>query len=616
MKKALILVTIFSFSMLLTACIPSEVSCDEGYELVNGTCEEVAPTCNEGFELVNGTCEEVEPTCDEGYELVNETCEEVAPTCDEGLSLVDGECVEDEIECELPETLVGDQCEVTHVLLPDLIGLQYGEVLTWSFDNDINLNQSSEYNDDVEPNSVFYQEFPAGSYVEIDSDLIIKYSRGFDPNGVITLPDFTGWNETEIKAWLAENDLKKWDFANSFDPTIEVGVYVSHEVTKIDNHDENLRRDNYVFYMSTGPLEIETVEFDEIGTVRGVNLGGWFVLEGWMTPNLFSGVDGSDETEFMIQKENSLEAIENHWNTFITEDDFIWLSQHNVDYVRIPIPWWYKGGLAYEGTEYEVVYGNSEAYIHKAMQWAERYDIKVLLDLHTAPWCQNGFDNGGMAGVFKWHTDPANIDLTIDVLEDIASDFSQYDSLWGIELLNEPAWAVPYNVLLDFYVRGYDAIRAINSDVWIGMHDGFRGYEWSRWASFFIDNNFQNVFFDMHLYQTFGDFWGDFDIHDHLEWVEVEQDKAIHRYDSIVPTIIGEWSLGLQGNVYEDLSLESIKDLKIAYGNKQLNKYEESMGWFFWNYKIDANSHMEWDFKRLVEHEIFPNDFQDDENAN
>ena len=55
---------------------------------------------------------------------------------------------------------------------------------------------------------------------------------------------------------------------------------------------------------------------------------------------------------------------------------------------------------------------------------------------------------------------------------------------------------------------------------------------------------------------------------------------------------------------------------KIAYGNKQLNKYEESMGWFFWNYKIDANSHMEWDFKRLVEHEIFPNDFQDDENAN
>ncbi len=511
-------------------------------------------------------------------------------------------------------TLTG--CNTEKVEIPDLIGLDYGDVVKWSAESEVNLVISSEYNDDVVPNSVFYQSIEPGTMVKIDSDIEIIYSRGYDPNTEIVVPDFSYKSKDTIIDWLSENDIKKYNFADTYNPDVPVGSYVGYEVTNLEDRTTQLRKDTFNFYFSRGNLEVETVEFDQPSTVRGVNLGGWFVLEGWMTPDLFNGIDGSDETAFMQQMPDAATVLENHWDTFITEDDFQWLSDHGVDFVRIPIPWWYQGvENAYEGTELEVDYADSTYYIDRAMVWAETYGIDVLLDLHTAPGCQNGFDNGGIAGVQEWGKNESTtnyVATTVEVLGDIAEHFSQFDSLWGIELLNEPGWGVDMNVLQTFYEDAYHEVRAYNSTVWIGMHDGFRGYLEQEWKTFFYQNLFSRVFFDIHLYQTFGDFWGDFDIFDHLDWVEVEQTKAIRRYDNSVPVIVGEWSLGLQGNVYEDLNPESITRLKKAFGNAQLNVYETGMGWFFWNYKIDANSHMEWDFRRLVEAGIFPTDFSPD----
>ena len=36
--------------------------------------------------------------------------------------------------------------------------------------------------------------------------------------------------------------------------------------------------------------------------LRGVNLGGWLVLEKWMTPSLFAGVQAEDETSWCVAK--------------------------------------------------------------------------------------------------------------------------------------------------------------------------------------------------------------------------------------------------------------------------------------------------------------------------
>lgn len=61
--------------------------------------------------------------------------------------------------------------------------------------------------------------------------------------------------------------------------------------------------------------------------VRGVNLGGWLVLEPWITPSIFDDTGNDaivDEWTFCQMQSRSTAAgvLQNHWNTFYTESDF------------------------------------------------------------------------------------------------------------------------------------------------------------------------------------------------------------------------------------------------------------------------------------------------------
>lgn len=52
--------------------------------------------------------------------------------------------------------------------------------------------------------------------------------------------------------------------------------------------------------------------------LRGVNLGGWLVLEKWMTPSLFEGLQAVDETSYCVElgacAEQTLTA---HWHILL-----------------------------------------------------------------------------------------------------------------------------------------------------------------------------------------------------------------------------------------------------------------------------------------------------------
>lgn len=55
--------------------------------------------------------------------------------------------------------------------------------------------------------------------------------------------------------------------------------------------------------------------------MRGVNIGGWLVLEPWITPSLFDGkpewvVDEWTYGAYMRTQNDSMSEIRNHWNTW------------------------------------------------------------------------------------------------------------------------------------------------------------------------------------------------------------------------------------------------------------------------------------------------------------
>ena len=332
--------------------------------------------------------------------------------------------------------------------------------------------------------------------------------------------------------------------------------------------------------------------------IRGVNLGGWFVLERWMSQALFEGVVGKDETVFCQQKPSAEAFLHQHWETFITEDDFIWLAKRKINLLRLPFPWWLFGE--------DKPYFSCLKWLDRAMDWAAKHDLPVLLDLHTAPGCQNGFDNGGIEGVCTWHHDQANIQRTIDVLAQVADRYKDHPALWGIEALNEPRWDIDIELIQKFYLDTYHHLRQILSpNHTIVFHDAFRN---DAWEEFFKENQLENVVLDLHLYQNFDDRFHEAGIINNLIFPLQQQIEVIDRVSKIVRCIVGEWSLGMHPKNLAPLDRFNRHLALRSFASNQLLAFERGYGWVFWNYKIASESY-NWNFRKLVDTGVLPDDY-------
>ena len=80
--------------------------------------------------------------------------------------------------------------------------------------------------------------------------------------------------------------------------------------------------------------------------IRGANLGSWFVLESELSPKPWDehGCDkATHKSSYLLEKclgSKAKEVMEHHWSTFVTEQDFIEMSKHGVNVVRLPVGWW------------------------------------------------------------------------------------------------------------------------------------------------------------------------------------------------------------------------------------------------------------------------------------
>jgi len=117
--------------------------------------------------------------------------------------------------------------------------------------------------------------------------------------------------------------------------------------------------------------------------VRGVNLGGWFVLEPWITPSIFEPWANSNTVvdEYTLcqtlGKDQAYSTLSNHWNTWITESDFAQIAAAGLNHVRIPIGYWSVAPI--DGEPY--VQGAYDV-LNTALGWAQAHGISVWIDLH------------------------------------------------------------------------------------------------------------------------------------------------------------------------------------------------------------------------------------------
>lgn len=364
--------------------------------------------------------------------------------------------------------------------------------------------------------------------------------------------------------------------------------------------------------------------------IVGVNLGNWLVLEKWMEPKVFENSDAEDETWLArLMEQNVLkERMKWHRETYVTEEDFANIAAHKFNTIRLPVPYFVFG-------DYAPFIGCIE-YVDRAFEWAEKYHLKILIDLHTTPGCQNGYDNGGLTGVCKWCQNKAYVAYTLKVLEKLARRYADRTALFGIEIVNEPislavyltspstyhprdkkeakgSSYVPLSFLKPFYKEAYKRLRVILPDEKaIVFHDGFR---FGSWKKFFRENHMKNVYLDTHIYILAMEAL----IPIHKMWLYKlfigYQKRMVQKVNRYVPVIVGEWcsttlnaaKLDKRKAPKEEVDRLREADFK-AVMKMELDAWKGGAGFFYWNYQMwkDMDTHMDkeymenWDLRRCM----------------
>ncbi|XP_074308493.1 putative glucan 1,3-beta-glucosidase A isoform X2 [Silene latifolia] len=159
------------------------------------------------------------------------------------------------------------------------------------------------------------------------------------------------------------------------------------------------------------------------------------------------------------------QVLEEHRNSFITIDDFYFISKHGINTVRIPVGWW----IAFDPDPPAPFIGGTLAALDNAFSWAQTYNIKCIIDLHAAPGSQNGMEHSASRdGSIDWPTSQEYINKSLHVIDFLASRYATHPGLLGIELLNEPgAPDVPLDTLVSYYQQGYQIVRKYSQTVYV-----------------------------------------------------------------------------------------------------------------------------------------------------
>lgn len=373
--------------------------------------------------------------------------------------------------------------------------------------------------------------------------------------------------------------------------------------------------------------------------IRGVNIGGWLLLEPWITPSIFDNVNQNRPQKDIVDeytlgeklgKDAALSILRKHWDTFATWQDFNKIKQSGFNVVRIPIGFW-----AYDtfGTPYA---SGARDYIDAAVDWSRGLGLKIIIDLHGAPGSQNGYDNSGQRMDRPTWQSGNTVQRTLQVLKTISQKYAKQeyqDVIIGIQLLNEPALYfdnLSFDVTKQFYRDGFRQVREV-SDTPVILHDGFKAP--NNWNGFLTpsDNNAQNVAIDHHEYQIFNNDFVRMSPLQHQqfvcsnaesyngadkwtfvgEWTGAMTDCARYlngygrgaRYDGTFPDSSKVGDCGWQNDVNQ--WSQSYKDDTRKYIEAQIAAFEtKTQGWFWWNFKTEGAS--EWDAFRLIDAGVFP----------
>lgn len=316
--------------------------------------------------------------------------------------------------------------------------------------------------------------------------------------------------------------------------------------------------------------------------LKGVNFGGWLMMEAYI-------LGAANHPEKMFRREfaaalgkKALEDFDRSFReNFITEKDIAGIRRWGFNCVRVPFHYRVveDAPFSYRGTGLK--------YLDKVIDWAGKYKIWVILDLHAAPGAQNHdwhSDSGGEAALW---TKKDYRERVFALWEFLADRYRNEAAVAGYDLLNESVVG-DSKLLNNFYKALMKRIRAADKN-----HVLF--IEGNRWATDiecleqFDDDNYA---LSIHSYEPL-DFT--FNFIPHLRYPapgpeglgdrRAMRERLFRRAQTArrrgVPVLVGEFGVNSRGGLFgEDLWL---KDMLACF-------QESGFHWTYWTYKAVKNS--------------------------
>eukprot|EP00806_Schmidingerella_arcuata_P000787 Macronucleus_171.p1 GENE.Macronucleus_171~~Macronucleus_171.p1 ORF type:complete len:405 (+),score=195.34 Macronucleus_171:1-1215(+) len=254
-------------------------------------------------------------------------------------------------------------------------------------------------------------------------------------------------------------------------------------------------------------------------------------------------------------------VLRDHWDTWITEDTFQQMADREVEIVRLPIgDWTLKPYGPYVGCT-----DGAKDKITWLLDTAQRYNIKVLLDVHAVKGSQNGFDNSGIGNrtiwtdennfshwehafgewMGEWDNDSGsyksinqdNINWAKDTIQGLLDTWGEHPAVYAIEPVNEPWWSSDLDTLKGFYRDVRAMIKEQQPRINFVFHDAFH-FDANEWNSLFADDDMENVILDTHQYFA----W--FGQHEDIGTYCDDYGNIMKTAQAIkYPVWVGEWSL-------------------------------------------------------------------------
>ena len=296
-------------------------------------------------------------------------------------------------------------------------------------------------------------------------------------------------------------------------------------------------------------------------TLRGVNLGGWLLWEGWIFGQPDWPIFSISETTLLdgltqlISTEDVREFRSEIYERFITKEDIRQISLAGFNTVRVPL-------------NHRLFTPKNEGWakLKQLLQWCKENGIYAVIDLHAAPggqstcWCA---DPQGVEPSLPprpgplWSSEKYQ-DETIARWQRIAEECNGDATVAGYDLLNEPE-PPSGNALVTYYERLIHAVREVDPNHLIFLE----GSDLSTDFSMFKRPPCENMVYSFHIYSWAGD-----------------KPAKLKAYQSIsteqnIPFWVGEFGEGKRSWIEE----------KVKYFTKQ----DSICGWCFWTWKKADN---------------------------